>query len=670
MSSVTQKSRAPRPYSIILLEFLGSMNLAITLLVAIAIASIIGTVLKQNELYNNYIIKFGQYWFEIFRDMGLYDVYSAGWFLALLGFLLVSTSVCVYRNGPNMLRDMRHFRMNVMAKSLRLFHHHAEWQATLPLETTRENAVAVFESAGYRVRIKEQDDRTVIAAMKGGANRLGYLFTHIAIIVICIGALIDSNPVLNLGIQNGDVKILPHSVPPSKAGAESKLDVNNVAFRGTVRIPEKGAANIIFINKRDGYLIQELPFRIELEDFRIEHYATGQPKSFESDLVVYDDTLKEPLRKTIRVNEPLIHRGLAIYQASFEDGGTKLKLKLWPMNDPSLQALNLKATVFESITIESDQERFALEMTDFRKFNINPVQDGSEEEKLKNFGPNYTFKVRDASGAAKEYENYMSPIEFDGRHYFLSGVRSSQAEGFQYLYIPADKDFSLARFMLFRAKLHDRITHELVARETSKDLAASSNNTDERFINSMKLTIISLLEMYADGGLEAIGEHLKKNVPEDKRQQVANTYFRILKEAMGTLYVKVLESEGLNLDDGVSESDVKFFDDAFEAMSKLPQYGSPFYLQLKDFTHIQASGLQVTRSPAKDIVYLGCIMLIIGLFMMFYVIHRRYWLLLAPGDSGLSLVFAGMANRNIMDFDKDYKELESGMQAVLQAQSR
>ena len=68
------------------IQFLGSMNLAISLLVIIAIASIIGTILQQNQPYTSYQIKFGSFWFEIFRSLGLYDVYSAIWFLLILAF--------------------------------------------------------------------------------------------------------------------------------------------------------------------------------------------------------------------------------------------------------------------------------------------------------------------------------------------------------------------------------------------------------------------------------------------------------------------------------------------------------------------------------------------------------------------------------------------------------
>ena len=47
----------------------GSMNLAITLLVAIAIAAVIGTVVQQNQPYADYVLKFGPFWFEVFKRL-------------------------------------------------------------------------------------------------------------------------------------------------------------------------------------------------------------------------------------------------------------------------------------------------------------------------------------------------------------------------------------------------------------------------------------------------------------------------------------------------------------------------------------------------------------------------------------------------------------------------
>ena len=47
---------------------MSSMRFAISMLSIVGLASIIGTVLKQNQSYESYIIKFGQFWFEFFVD--------------------------------------------------------------------------------------------------------------------------------------------------------------------------------------------------------------------------------------------------------------------------------------------------------------------------------------------------------------------------------------------------------------------------------------------------------------------------------------------------------------------------------------------------------------------------------------------------------------------------
>ena len=55
-------------------ELLSSMRFAISLLVVLAIASIIGTVLTQGDPYPNYVNQFGPFWADIFRALGLYTV--------------------------------------------------------------------------------------------------------------------------------------------------------------------------------------------------------------------------------------------------------------------------------------------------------------------------------------------------------------------------------------------------------------------------------------------------------------------------------------------------------------------------------------------------------------------------------------------------------------------
>ena len=70
-------------------ELLSSMRFSISLLTVICIASVIGTVLKQNEPSGNYINQFGPFWAQVFGAASLYSVYSAWWFLLILAFLVV-----------------------------------------------------------------------------------------------------------------------------------------------------------------------------------------------------------------------------------------------------------------------------------------------------------------------------------------------------------------------------------------------------------------------------------------------------------------------------------------------------------------------------------------------------------------------------------------------------
>lgn len=89
----------------------------------------IGTVLQQNQPFNDYLIEFGPFWFEVFNTLGLYDVYSVGWFVAILLFLLASTSACLIRNTPGFMRDIRSFRLNAQDKSLRAFAHSRQYES-------------------------------------------------------------------------------------------------------------------------------------------------------------------------------------------------------------------------------------------------------------------------------------------------------------------------------------------------------------------------------------------------------------------------------------------------------------------------------------------------------------------------------------------------------------
>ncbi|MBB5346732.1 cytochrome c biogenesis protein ResB [Desulfoprunum benzoelyticum] len=72
-----------------------------------------------------------------------------------------------------------------------------------------------------------------------------------------------------------------------------------------------------------------------------------------------------------------------------------------------------------------------------------------------------------------------------------------------------------------------------------------------------------------------------------------------------------------------------------------------------------ATGLQVAKDPGVWLVYLGCCLMLIGLYVSFFVSHQRLWLLLRPdkGGTGTSILLAGASNKNQTGFARSFTRL-------------
>ena len=73
---------------------------------------------------------------------------------------------------------------------------------------------------------------------------------------------------------------------------------------------------------------------------------------------------------------------------------------------------------------------------------------------------------------------------------------------------------------------------------------------------------------------------------------------------------------------------------------------------------MQASVFQVARAPGKNVVYLGCLLLILGVFAMLYVRERRLWVWLAPEGTGAKATMALSSNRKTLDTDREFEQLQ------------
>ncbi len=635
------------------------MRFAVTLLTVLGIASIIGTVLKQNEPYPNYIVQFGQFWFSAFERIGLYDVYHSAWFIVILAFLVLSTSLCIYRNTPLMLREIRAWREHVTESSLRLFKHQAEYTMAQPLGESLHRLRRFLAANGFRFKEVQNNDGLLIAAKAGAYQRMGYILTHTAIVIICVGGLIDGNLPLKAQELLGWKKVETRDVAENQVPPQSRLSVANLSFRGNMTLPEGSRGNVVFLRVRDGYLVQELPFSIALKKFRVEHYATGMPKSFESDVAIIDPEHHAPIDATISVNHPLIYKGIAIYQSDFQDGGSSLHFDGWAF-DQGAKPFKVDGKVSTAVSLTTPSGELSIELDDFRLFNVlNLSTDGKGPSH--DVGPSATFKVRDAQGQAHEYLNYMQPMTLDGRSYFVSGMRGMQSESYRYLRIPADDDGSINSYMHWRALMTDTANASAIASKLAAK--ALKDATDASLRNKFEDSVVKLLGIFAKGGFDELAKFIEQSVPEKEREQAAQTYIKILENAGFEAYVMSREAAGKPTPTA-DDATINFVRDSLNSASDVFFYGTPFYLQLSSFEHRQASGFQLTRSPGKNLVYGGSVLLVLGIFAMFYVRERRVWLLVKPDSR--RVLFAMSSTRKSRDFDAEFGRFKGRLQQLME----
>lgn len=674
-------------------ELISSMRFAIALLAMIAIASVIGTVMKQGEANANYINQFGPFWFDVFAKIGLYNVYSAWWFLGLMAVLVTSTTLCIVRNTPKMLRDMRSWREQVREQSLQNFHHKTEWSSPLGRAALAQQTASRLADAGYQARIVEKGEATLVVGKRGAGNKFGYIFAHAAIVIICVGATLDSD--LPIRFQEWFLGKSPFggSGVIAQIPAQHRLGLGNPTFRGNTMIPEGGLSNTAIIPRSEGVLIQDLPFTIELKKFTIDFYSTGMPKLFASDVIIRDHETGKTFPATIEVNKPLLYKGLAVYQSSFEDGGSKLKLKGYPMTGKTRETFELAGEVGNTTALGPD---YTVEWSGFRPFNVENMGStdaravtkgkslqeqlsadfgkhtgsaakNANNKDLKNVGPSVSYKLRDKTGQAREYQNYMQPLTLDGVQVFLAGMRANPGDPFSYLRIPADDAHSVNEWMRLRAALHDPALREAAAkRYAARAMPQGSGN--EALRQQLELSSSKSLTIFAgsskDGGFMAVSHFLEK-IPPAEQEKAADVFMKILNGSMWDLWQVARAQDGL-ADAPSDEAHARFLQLATNALSDSFFYGAPVYLQLDDFREVKASVFQVTRSPGKAVVYLGCLFLVLGVFAMFYIRERRIWVWIKDEAQAARALMAMSTQRKTLDFEHEFASLKEKLPQAAQ----
>ena len=78
-----------------------------------------------------------------------------------------------------------------------------------------------------------------------------------------------------------------------------------------------------------------------------------------------------------------------------------------------------------------------------------------------------------------------------------------------------------------------------------------------------------------------------------------------------------------------------------------------------------ATGLQVAKDPGVWIVYFGCGLMLLGLYMAFFLSHRRVWLYQEDSSTEQKLLLGGNSNKNKIAFKQIFTKLEDHIEKLI-----
>jgi len=266
---------------------ISSLKFAISLIIFIAIASSLGTLIPQGNETSEYIEFYNPDPFLRILDgekillLGLDHVYTSQWFLSSLVLLCISLAACSFRRQiPSLKASYRwiEYKTENKFKKLQIA---CDWVSKNEQDTII-NAEKLLKENGWKSLV--QDNR--LSARKGIIGKLGPILVHIGLIILLVGSAYG-----NLTNQSNEIFLTPNE-------------------------------NLELINDSSNR-----KFTLKLRKFFIDRESDGKPKQFVSYLNFNSEETDDNLNKITKVNHPIRYKGLTIYQADWAISSVILKIE-------------------------------------------------------------------------------------------------------------------------------------------------------------------------------------------------------------------------------------------------------------------------------------------------------------------------------------------------------
>ncbi len=271
-----------------LFRLLADLRFAITILLIIALCSIIGTVIEQDQSIEIYKINypmnnpiFGFLSWDIIIKYGFDHVYKTWWFITLLFLFGISLLTCTFLQQLPALK---------ISQRCQFFRTGQQFQR---LKITTELTDVIFPQLINKIRQAQYSifqQKNIIYSYKGLIGKIAPIIVHFSMILILIGTVV--------GAINGfkAQEIIPKT---------ETFHIQNILSNGQFTAIPKVSTRI--------------------NDFWITYTKQTTISQFYSDISILNIDGNEISRKTIFVNTPAHYRGINYYQTDWNLIGLRIK---------------------------------------------------------------------------------------------------------------------------------------------------------------------------------------------------------------------------------------------------------------------------------------------------------------------------------------------------------
>lgn len=301
-----------------MLRFFSSIKLAIVLLIILAAASILGTLIPQGRSLEEYTARYGGL-SGAFIKLQLTGLYHSLWYLALLLLFALNIIVCTLtRLSPKTRRAARP-KVENEAHILLALKIKDRFKKNAPLPAARAELETRLKAWHYKIRAASAGARVSLLARKKISGIFGSDIVHVGLLVILAGAVISGLTSIrqNLEMREGEVVSIPAT-----------------------------------------------DFSLRLDKFATLYYPDGSVKTWISTLTVLEGD-HNVLTRNVEVNRPLSYKGFNFYQTSYGYNWDSPAVEIWAKkkSDPAFLK-KLKIKVGDRALLD-DQDGLSVSVTRF-----------------------------------------------------------------------------------------------------------------------------------------------------------------------------------------------------------------------------------------------------------------------------------------------------------------